>query len=84
MTGSGGIGILMADNACQLGLSLPPLSDAAVGTLRDILPFAVPANVPRPRAFLEKRKPRYVGRQAVVRQPSTMILQTPMIRPATP
>lgn len=44
MTGSGGIGILMADNASQLGLALPPLSDAAAGTLRDILPFAVPAN----------------------------------------
>jgi len=44
MTGSGGIGILMADNASQLGLALPPLSDAAAGMLREILPFAVPAN----------------------------------------
>ena len=44
MTGSGGIGILMADNASQLGLSLPPLSDSAAATLREILPFAVPAN----------------------------------------
>ena len=44
MTGSGGIGILMADNASQLGLALPPLSEGAAGTLREILPFAVPAN----------------------------------------
>lgn len=44
MTGSGGIGILMADNACQLGLSLPALSDGAAAALREILPFAVPAN----------------------------------------
>lgn len=44
MTGSGGIGILMADNASQSGLSLPPLSDAAAAALREILPFAVPAN----------------------------------------
>ena len=44
MTGSGGIGILMADNACQLGLSLPVLSDGAAAALREILPFAVPAN----------------------------------------
>jgi len=44
MTGSGGIGILMADNASQLGLALPPLSDGATGQLREILPFAVPAN----------------------------------------
>lgn len=44
MTGSGGIGILMADNASQLGLTLPALSEGAAGTLREILPFAVPAN----------------------------------------
>jgi|JI10StandDraft_1071094.scaffolds.fasta_scaffold117548_3 acyl-CoA synthetase (NDP forming) len=44
MTGSGGIGILMADNASQLGLALPALSEGAAATLREILPFAVPAN----------------------------------------
>lgn len=44
MTGSGGIGILMADNASQLGLTLPPLSDGAAATLKELLPFAVPAN----------------------------------------
>jgi len=44
MTGSGGIGILMADNATQQGLALPPLSATASSTLREILPFAVPAN----------------------------------------
>jgi acyl-CoA synthetase (NDP forming) len=44
MTGSGGIGILMADDACDLGLSLPPLSDASAQALRELLPFAVPAN----------------------------------------
>jgi acyl-CoA synthetase (NDP forming) len=44
MTGSGGIGILMADDASKLGLELPPLTEGAARSLRDILPFAVPAN----------------------------------------
>ena len=44
VTGSGGIGILMADNATDLGLVLPAPSDAAAHELREILPFAAPAN----------------------------------------
>lgn len=44
MTGSGGIGILMADNATELGMGLPPLTDDAASSLRDLLPYAVPAN----------------------------------------
>lgn len=44
VTGSGGIGILMADDATDLGLKLPPLSPACAQDLRDILPFAVPGN----------------------------------------
>ncbi|HSW04399.1 acetate--CoA ligase family protein [Aquabacterium sp.] len=44
VTGSGGVGILMADNATELGLTLPPLPEATAQALRDILPFAVPAN----------------------------------------
>ncbi|MGJ7609639.1 MULTISPECIES: acetate--CoA ligase family protein [unclassified Variovorax] len=44
MTGSGGIGILMADNATELGMSLPALTDDASAALRELLPYAVPAN----------------------------------------
>lgn len=44
VTGSGGIGVLMADEAETLGLSMPPLPDDASAALREILPFAVPAN----------------------------------------
>ncbi|HSV83661.1 MAG TPA: acetate--CoA ligase family protein, partial [Ramlibacter sp.] len=44
VTGSGGIGILMADDATELGLALPPLSQAGAQELLEILPFAVPAN----------------------------------------
>jgi acyl-CoA synthetase (NDP forming) len=44
MTGSGGIGILMADAASELGMTLPPLAPEAADTLRALLPFAVPAN----------------------------------------
>lgn len=44
VTGSGGIGVLIADEAEPLDLSLPPLPDAAKQALLDILPFAVAAN----------------------------------------
>lgn len=44
VTGSGGIGVLMADEAEALGLLMPPLSDAAAVALQSVLPFAVPAN----------------------------------------
>jgi acyl-CoA synthetase (NDP forming) len=44
MTGSGGIGILMADDASELGMTLPPLALDAAEALRELLPFAVPAN----------------------------------------
>lgn len=44
MTGSGGIGILMADNATELGMKLPALTADATAALRELLPYAVPAN----------------------------------------
>lgn len=44
MTGSGGIGILMADNATESALSLPPLTPSTQSALRELLPYAVPAN----------------------------------------
>lgn len=44
MTGSGGIGILMADNATELGMKLPALTEDAAAALRELLPYAVPAN----------------------------------------
>lgn len=44
MTTSGGIGVLMADEATHLGLALSPLSPRAADSLRTLLPFAVPAN----------------------------------------
>ncbi|MGE0310945.1 MAG: acetate--CoA ligase family protein [Lautropia sp.] len=44
VTGSGGIGVLMADEAEALGLEMPPLPEPAQAALRAVLPFAVPAN----------------------------------------
>ncbi|MBP6900274.1 MAG: acetate--CoA ligase family protein [Burkholderiaceae bacterium] len=44
VTGSGGIGVLIADEAEPLGLSLPPLPEAAQRSLREVLPFVTPAN----------------------------------------
>lgn len=44
LTGSGGIGILMADHASDHGLQLPKLSPQASAAVLDILPFAVAAN----------------------------------------
>lgn len=44
MTSSGGIGILMADNASELGMKLPALTTDASTALLDLLPYAVPAN----------------------------------------
>lgn len=44
VTGSGGIGVLIADEAEPLDLALPPLPEAAKQALQGILPFAVAAN----------------------------------------
>jgi len=44
VTGSGGIGVLMADEAEALELTMPPLPEPAVRALQEILPFAVAAN----------------------------------------
>jgi acyl-CoA synthetase (NDP forming) len=44
VTGSGGIGVLMADHAGELGLTMPPLPEPAAQAARELLPFAVAAN----------------------------------------
>lgn len=44
LTGSGGIGILMADHASDYGLALPKLSAAGSAAVLEVLPFAVAAN----------------------------------------
>lgn len=44
MTSSGGIGVLMADHAGDLGLAMPPLPEAGVRATLELLPFAVAAN----------------------------------------
>jgi len=44
VTGSGGIGVLIADHAGELGLAMPPLPKAAEDATRELLPFAVAAN----------------------------------------
>ncbi len=44
VTGSGGIGVLMADEAEPLALEMPPLPADAQQRLAEVLPFAVPAN----------------------------------------
>lgn len=44
VTGSGGIGVLIADEAEPLNLTLPPLPEKALRALQAVLPFAVPAN----------------------------------------
>ena len=44
VTGSGGVGILMADNATELGLALPPFPAKTAAALGEILPFAAVAN----------------------------------------
>jgi acyl-CoA synthetase (NDP forming) len=41
---SGGVGVLMADEAVAAGLAVTPLSDAAQATIRGWVPFAAPAN----------------------------------------
>lgn len=43
-TSSGGIGVLMADHAGELGLGMSPLPPAGVEATRALLPFAVAAN----------------------------------------
>ncbi|HMS79687.1 MAG TPA: CoA-binding protein, partial [Burkholderiaceae bacterium] len=44
VTSSGGIGVLMADEAAEGSIVLPPVTDATAAALREVLPFAVPAN----------------------------------------
>jgi acyl-CoA synthetase (NDP forming) len=44
ITGSGGIGVLMADHAGEQGLSMSPLSPAGVSAALALLPFAIAAN----------------------------------------
>ena len=44
ITGSGGIGVLMADHAGETDLHMPPLSAAGVAASQALLPFAVAAN----------------------------------------
>ncbi len=44
ITGSGGIGVLMADHAGDLNLTMPALSPDGVAAAQALLPFAVAAN----------------------------------------
>jgi len=44
VTGSGGIGVLMADDAGERGLALPPLPEPARRAALELLPFAVASN----------------------------------------
>jgi acyl-CoA synthetase (NDP forming) len=44
ITGSGGIGVLMADHAGDLNLSMPALPPTGVAAAQALLPFAVAAN----------------------------------------
>jgi acetate---CoA ligase (ADP-forming) len=44
LTGSGGVGILMADHASDHGLNLPKLTPEGSAAVLEILPFAVAAN----------------------------------------
>ncbi|MDR2326589.1 MAG: acetate--CoA ligase family protein [Acidovorax sp.] len=44
MSGSGGIGILMADHTSELGMQLPALTADSSHALQALLPYAVPAN----------------------------------------
>ncbi|QBY50140.1 acetate--CoA ligase family protein [Cupriavidus oxalaticus] len=61
VTVSGGVGIMMADRAEQLGLPLPPMPDLAAEALRTAIPFASTANpidvtgqvVAQPRVFMD-------------------------------
>lgn len=41
---SGGVGIMMADRAAELGLALPPFPEDAAGRLKDSIPFASTMN----------------------------------------
>lgn len=44
VTGSGGIGVLMADHAGESGVTMSPLSNAGKQAALELLPFAVAAN----------------------------------------
>lgn len=43
-TVSGGVGVLMADEASQAGLDLRPMPESAQATIREWVPFSAPAN----------------------------------------
>jgi acetate---CoA ligase (ADP-forming) len=43
-TVSGGVGVLMADEAVQAGMDLRPMPEAAQATIREWVPFAAPVN----------------------------------------
>ncbi|MFS8979814.1 acetate--CoA ligase family protein [Cupriavidus necator] len=61
VTVSGGVGIMMADRAEELGLPLPPMPEAEAEALRAAIPFASTANpidvtgqvVAQPRVFMD-------------------------------
>ncbi|WP_454743367.1 acetate--CoA ligase family protein [Cupriavidus necator] len=61
VTVSGGVGIMMADRAEELGLPLPPMPEAEAEALRTAIPFASTANpidvtgqvVAQPRVFMD-------------------------------
>ena len=44
ITVSGGVGVLMADDADRRGLTVPPLPEAAQRRMRELVPFAAPRN----------------------------------------
>ena len=44
MTISGGAGVMMADEATELGLEVPPMPDAAQRRLKELLSFCTPRN----------------------------------------
>ena len=44
ITVSGGVGVLMADDADRRGLAVPPMPEAAQRRMRELVPFAAPRN----------------------------------------
>ena len=44
ITVSGGVGVLMADDADRRGLAVPPMPEAAQRQMRELVPFAAPRN----------------------------------------
>ena len=71
VTGSGGIGVLMADEAESLALEMPPLPADAQQRLVEVLPFAVPANPYDTTAQVTTRK--------IIRQQRIFIFVSPSL-----